>query len=113
LIDPQYFIPEGKLASLFDEIKQVWVDSCRYHNTDVSLSLLSPHSCTRENVPSQVLRDIQGGTHEIWRVEFSPNGKYLAAGSADGVTHIYQVNGDREFALDSLGDTSGVSSVAW
>jgi len=40
-----------------------------------------------------MVRTFQGHTAAVWRVAFSPDGKFLASGSGDNTVKIWQVDG--------------------
>jgi WD40 repeat protein len=114
-ISPTIMIPEHRLANLFDQVKQTWVDDCLYHNTNNDPSLYVEHSCDRGDFPCYpdiTLNDHNNG--EAWYVKFSNRGKFLATAGKDKYVHIYEIQetGFKHFRKFKLHD-AGVCFLAW
>ncbi|KAL3535461.1 hypothetical protein ACH5RR_003922 [Cinchona calisaya] len=89
-------IPERRLEHLVEMALDVQRDACLYHNmmldTD-DMSLYLDHKCERDQIPyttKQVLKEHKG---EVWFLQFSHNGKYLASSSSDKSAIIWEVKG--------------------
>lgn len=85
-------IPDHRLAVLLDQIKQGQIAKCLYHNPSTLPSLFTDHVCDRTQFPLQTAFELNQSGGEVYCVEFSHNGKRLAASGADGATVIYDTN---------------------
>ena len=85
-------IPDHRLAVLLDQIKQGQIAKCLYHNPSTLPSLFTDHVCDRTQFPLQTAFELSQSGGEVYCVEFSHNGKRLAASGADGATVIYDTN---------------------
>jgi len=91
-------------------------DACVFHNTlDSDLSLYSDHQCRRNQIPSQTIQLLQGHTDEVWFLEFSHSGKYLASSSKDQSAIIWEVKEDGQVLLKHIltGHQKPVLMVSW
>ena len=82
-------IPDHRLAVLFDQIKKSQISQCLYHNPSTLPSLFTDHMCDRTQFPLQTLLELKEAEGEVYCVEFSHDGKRLAAGGADSRVVIY------------------------
>ncbi len=85
-------IPDHRLAVLFDQIKQSQISKCLYHNPSTSPSLFTDHMCDRTQFPLQTLIELKEADGEVYCVEFSHDGKRLAAGGGDNTVVIYDTS---------------------
>lgn len=105
-------LPEHRLAVLLNQVKQSQISNCMYHNTAASPSLYYDHSCERKNFPLQVVLTLEKHTNEVWQVEFSHNGAYLASCGGDGTAIIYDA--ETFNVLHTLREhEDGICSIAW
>lgn len=84
-------IPEHRLAVLLNQVKQNQISKCLYHNPNTSPSLFADHICDRSQFPLQTIRELKESTGEVWFLEFSHNGKMLAASGQGGTVVIYDI----------------------
>ncbi|GLT87167.1 hypothetical protein SLE2022_052650 [Rubroshorea leprosula] len=116
LLPADVMIPERRLEHLVERALDVQRDACMFHNTlDSDLSLYSDHQCGRNRIPSQTLKILQTHRDEVWFLQFSHNGKYLASSSKDCSTIIWEVKENGQVALKhSLsGHQKTVLTVSW
>lgn len=104
-------IPDHRLAVLLDQIKQGQIAKCLYHNPSTTPSLFTDHMCDRTQFPLQTAFELEHN-HEVYSVEFSHNGKRLAASDAGGVTVIYDTS-TFEVRRALQGHTGPVVYVTW
>ncbi|KAJ0094655.1 hypothetical protein Patl1_14948 [Pistacia atlantica] len=92
LLPASVVIPEKRLEHLVEKALDVQRGSCTFHNTlDSNLSLYSDHQCGRNQIPSQTLQILEAHTDEVWFLQFSHDGKYLASASTDRSAIIWEV----------------------
>ena len=84
-------IPQWRLETLLEQAKSYQRHQCQYHAADTPISLYSDHVCDRSVFPTVTTHVLGGHTDEVWRVEFSHNGAYLATVSSDGTVQIWTV----------------------
>ncbi|XP_052201395.1 WD repeat-containing protein 26 homolog isoform X2 [Diospyros lotus] len=116
LLPPMVMIPERRLEHLVEQALNLQVGSCVFHNSlDREMSLLTDHWCGREQVPSQTLQVLQEHYDEVWFLQFSHNGKYLASSSSDRSTIIWEVSWNGRVSLKHRlhGHQKPVSYVSW
>ncbi len=82
-------VPEHRLAILLQQVKQNQISNCLYHNTAMSPSLYSDHSCDRSQFPLRTVLELTQHSDEVWYLEFSHDGSRLATASADNTVIIY------------------------
>ncbi|KAK9275970.1 hypothetical protein L1049_023246 [Liquidambar formosana] len=109
-------IPEKRLEHLVELALDVQRDACVFHNTfDSELSLYSDHQCGRNHIPSRTLQMLQAHSDEVWFLQFSHNGKFLASASKDQSAIIWEVKEDGQVSLKHTltGHQKPVSTVSW
>lgn len=105
-IPPHLMVPENRLEKMLLQAVQFQKD----HNviSDRSLQAMSSMNGDSDEgeisllvgedvqpidyIPRDVIRVFDDHTDEVWFAQFSPNGKYLATGSADGTALIYDLS---------------------
>ncbi|KAL4911932.1 WD40-repeat-containing domain protein [Aspergillus aurantiobrunneus] len=111
-ISPSVMIPDNRLATLLDHVKQNQINQCLYHNTALSPSLYSDHMCDRNDFPLVTKLELNQHSNEVWHCQFSHDGTKLVTAGADGRVVIYDTS---TFAvlhkLDEHED--GVAHAAW
>jgi len=112
-ISPSVMIPKHRLETLVEQSLQFQKQNCLYHNTsDESISLFIDHKCLREKLPKITTHILDGHSDEVWNICFSPDGKYLASGSKDSTTIIWDTtNFQLKYRL--YGHTDAISNMYW
>ncbi|KAI9722990.1 MAG: hypothetical protein M1812_001439 [Candelaria pacifica] len=111
-ISPSVMIPEHRLAILLQQVKQNQISNCLYHNTAMSPSLYSDHSCDRSQFPLRTVLELNQHSDEVWYLEFSHDGSRLATASADNTVIIYDTSSFK--IVHTLADhLDKVAYVSW
>ncbi|KAG4128215.1 hypothetical protein ERO13_D09G007400v2 [Gossypium hirsutum] len=115
LLPATVMVPEGRLEHLVEQALVLQRDACMFHNSlDKEMSLYSDHQCGRDQIPSQALQILQAHTDEVWFLQFSHNGKYLASSSNDQSAIIWEVYETGVSLKHKLsGHQKPLSSVSW
>ena len=111
-ISPSVMIPEHRLAELLDQVKRSQVAKCLYHNPSKAPSLFADHECDQNAFPLKTRIELNQNHGEVWCLEFSPNGKRLAAGGSDTAVVIYDTS---TFQVRYIlrAHNMGIVHVAW
>ncbi|KAL5542986.1 hypothetical protein UlMin_010696 [Ulmus minor] len=116
LLPAAVMIPEKRLEHLVELALDVQRDACIFHNSlDSDLSLYQDHHCGRNRIPTQTSQILQGHSDEVWFLQFSHNGKYLASSSKDQSTIIWEVKEDGHVSLKHVltGHCKPVLVASW
>lgn len=116
LFPPTVMIPDGRLLQLVEQALELQQEACLFHNSSVGeTSLFTDHHCGRDQIPSQTVQILQDHNDEVWYLQFSHNGKYLASSSSDNSAIIWEVNSDGKVTLKHrlIGHQKPVSCVSW
>ncbi|KAF2302237.1 hypothetical protein GH714_033833 [Hevea brasiliensis] len=116
LLPPTVIIPERRLEYLVEQALTLQRDACIFHNSmDKEMSLYTDHHCGRDQIPSRTLQILEAHSDEVWFLQFSHNGKYLASSSSDQSAIIWEVdtNGGVSLKHRLSGHQKPVSSVSW
>lgn len=115
LLPPTVMIPERRLEHLVEQALLLQRDACMFHNSfDKEMSLYTDHQCGRDQIPSRTLQILQEHSDEVWFLQFSHNGKYLASSSNDRSAIIWEVDVHGVSLKHRLcGHQKPVSSVSW
>ncbi|KAL0648364.1 hypothetical protein Bca4012_046655 [Brassica carinata] len=116
LLPASVIIPEKRLESLVESSLHIQRDTCVFHNTlDSDLSLYSDHQCGKHQIPSQTVQILESHTDEVWFLQYSHNGKYLASSSKDQTAIIWEINEDGHMSLKHklVGHQKPVTAVLW
>ncbi|KAL4364490.1 hypothetical protein HN51_023900 [Arachis hypogaea] len=116
MLPPTVMIPEKRLEHLVEQALMVQREACPFHNSlDKQMSLYSDHHCGKAQIPSKTLQILEAHDDEVWFVQFSHNGKYLASASNDRSAIIWEVgmNGELSVKHKLSGHQKSVSSVSW
>ncbi|CAA0836935.1 transducin family protein / WD-40 repeat family protein [Striga hermonthica] len=116
ILPPALMIPENRLVHLLEQALVLQKGACRFHNSSVGkMSLLADHKCGRDHIPSQTLQILKEHSNEVWFLQFSHDGKYLASSSGDGLVIIWEVSVDGRVFLkyQFSGHQKPVSYISW
>lgn len=116
LLPPTIMMPERRLEKLVEQALNVQREACYFHNSlDNSLSLYADHQCGKDQIPSRTTQVLRSHEDEIWYLQFSNDGKYLASSSNDKSAIIWEVHENGELSLKHtlVGHQKPVLMVAW
>lgn len=115
LFPPPIVVPEARLEHLVESTVTAWVDACMYHSSSNTVSLYEDHCCSRDEIPTTTTQILTGHKNEVWFVQFSNNGEYLASSSNDCTAIIWKVLEDGKLTLKHTlcGHQQAVSFLAW
>ncbi|TVU43508.1 hypothetical protein EJB05_09984 [Eragrostis curvula] len=115
VLPPTVMVPERRLENLVEQALTVQRDACYFHNSIDGLSLYIDHHCGKDQIPSRTLQVLRAHQDEVWFLQFSNNGKYLASASNDKTAIIWEVDEDGELLLKHTlsGHGKSVMMVAW
>ncbi|KAG0467088.1 hypothetical protein HPP92_018668 [Vanilla planifolia] len=116
LLPPAVMIPERRLENLVEQALYDQRDACFFHNPlDDTLSLFVDHQCGKDRLPFRTVQLLQGHENEVWFLQFSNGGKYLASSSKDKSVIIWVIHDDGEVSLKYTfhGHQKPVVMVAW
>lgn len=112
-ISPSVMIPEHRLASLLDEVKEGWIERCQYHNTAASPSLYLDHNCTKDDFPTRNALELKHHTDQVVFVQYSNDGSMLASTSKDTTIIIYETKTYNILHQLEQHEKSDVVHLAW
>ncbi|KAL2821824.1 WD40-repeat-containing domain protein [Aspergillus cavernicola] len=111
-ISPSVMIPDNRLATLLDHVKQNQINQCLYHNTAHSPSLYSDHMCDRNDFPLVSRLELTHHSNEVWHCQFSHDGTKLVTTGGDSTVIIYETSTFE--VLHTLQEhEDGVAHAAW
>ncbi|KAI3787340.1 hypothetical protein L1987_41743 [Smallanthus sonchifolius] len=116
MFPPTVMIPDRRLLQLVEQALDLQREACLFHNSDVGeTSLFTDHHCGRDQIPSQTVQILLEHQDEVWYLQFSQNGKYLASSSSDNSAIIWEVDldGKVSFKHRLIGHQKPVSSISW
>jgi WD40 repeat protein len=111
-ISPSVMIPDNRLATLLDHVKQNQINQCLYHNTALSPSLYSDHMCDRNDFPLSTRLELKQHEDEVWHCQFSHDGTKLVTAGKDSSVIIYDTS---TFAVlfKLVEHEAGVAHTVW
>ncbi|XP_019087729.1 PREDICTED: WD repeat-containing protein 26 isoform X1 [Camelina sativa] len=115
LIPLPIVIPERRLEHLVESAVLHQIDTCLYHNSWDAVSLYKDHCCGRDQIPSETIQILMAHKNEVWFVQFSNSGKYLATASSDCTAMIWKILDDNKVELKHTLEShqNPVSFVSW
>ncbi|KAL6068390.1 Transducin family protein / WD-40 repeat family protein [Balamuthia mandrillaris] len=110
-ISADVLLPERRLETLVVQALELQKGTCLHHNTtDNSISLFEDHFCPRDKIPSKAKHELKQHTDEVWFLQFSHGGKFLASASRDKTAIIWILEEDTVRPLHIL---SGHEKSTW
>ncbi|KAL7128619.1 hypothetical protein ABFS83_13G007000 [Erythranthe nasuta] len=116
LLPPAVMIPEKRLVHLVEQAVLLQKEACKFHNCEVGkMSLLTDHKCGCDHIPCQTSQILKEHNDEVWFLQFSHNGKYLASSSGDCLVIVWEVMADGHVSLKHKlsGHKKPVSYISW
>ncbi|KAL6856848.1 hypothetical protein ACP4OV_018230 [Aristida adscensionis] len=115
VLPPTVMVPERRLENLVEQALTVQREACYFHNSVDGLSLYIDHHCGKDQIPSRTLQVLRAHRDEVWFLQFSNNGKYLASASNDKSAILWEVDEDGELLLKHTlnGHEKPVMMVSW
>ncbi|CAE6467768.1 unnamed protein product [Rhizoctonia solani] len=95
LISPSIMLPPRRLDTLLSHAKSYQRSSCSHHagtRADKDFSLYVNHSCSRTQFPTLTTHILAEHLDEVWRLEWSHDGRFLASASQDKTAIIWKIS---------------------
>ncbi|XP_051120454.1 WD repeat-containing protein WDS homolog [Andrographis paniculata] len=115
VLPPPITLPERRLEHLVEMAVCSQIDGCIHHCSSEKISLYTDHRCSRNQFPTETTQILTDHQNEVWFVQFSNSGKYLASASRDCTAIIWKVQDDNRVTLEHMlrSHKNPVSFVAW
>jgi WD40 repeat protein len=87
-------IPPRRFVTLLDQARLHQISQCIYHNAPITpqhFSLYADHTCDTDLFPRITTTILQVHTDEVWSLEWSHSGKFLASASKDKSVIVWSV----------------------
>jgi WD40 repeat protein len=87
-------IPPRRFVTLLDQARLHQISQCIYHNAPITpqhFSLYADHTCDTNLFPRITTTILQVHTDEVWSLEWSHSGKFLASASKDKSVIVWSV----------------------
>lgn len=92
-IPSSIMIPQRRLAALLLQAREHQYSRCVYHNSPLDStpsSLYTDHHCNKSDFPNTTTTILQGHSDEVWNMQWSHNGAYLATCGKDKSAIIWK-----------------------
>jgi len=86
-------IPQRRFSALLGQARAYQRQKCVYHNSPLdssNFSLYSDHRCDKSEFPRITTTILEVHTDEVWNIEWSHDGAYLASASKDKTAIIWR-----------------------
>lgn len=84
-------IPQRRFSTLLNQARAYQRQRCIYHNAPLStFSLYADHHCTMADFPTITTTILEVHNDEVWNIEWSHDGAYLASASKDKSAIIWR-----------------------
>ena len=93
-IPSSLMIPPRRFVTLLDQARLHQISQCIYHNAPITpqhFSLYADHTCDTDLFPRITTTILQVHTDEVWSLEWSHSGRYLASASKDKSVIVWSV----------------------
>ena len=87
-------IPQRRFATLLEQARAYQQSRCLYHNVPARTgahSLYADHACERDDFPRVTTAVLDVHADEVWNLEWSHSGRFLATASKDRTAIIWRV----------------------
>ena len=87
-------IPQRRISTLLEQARAYQQSRCLYHNMGLKsrpYSLYTDHCCDRNAFPRVTTAVLKVHSDEVWNLEWSHSGRYLATASKDKSAIIWRV----------------------
>jgi hypothetical protein len=87
-------IPQRRFATLLDQAREYQQERCLYHNAPTNartFSLYADHMCEVDAFPQVTTAILQVHDDEVWNLQWSHSGSYLATASKDKSAIIWRI----------------------
>jgi len=115
-------IPQKRFQALIEQALEYQRHRCLYHNVpsdDTSISLFSDHHCSSSDFPTVTTTVLEVHEDEVWNIEWSHDGKFLASASKDKSAIIWRAGvrfvatANHCFDFDHVHSQDSASSTDW
>ncbi|KAG5654118.1 hypothetical protein H0H81_007170 [Sphagnurus paluster] len=92
-IPSSIMIPQRRFVTLLDQAHAHQRQQCLYHNSpsdSIAFSLYTDHHCSKSAFPRITTTILEVHTDEVWNMEWSHDGRYLATASKDKTAIIWR-----------------------
>ncbi|KAJ9466188.1 putative WD repeat-containing protein [Diplonema papillatum] len=90
-IPPELLLEENRLCTLLQQAQQLQKDRCVYLNDEGYHTLLHDWRSDESTLPVHTQSTLSDHRDEVWHIEFSHNGRYLASASCDRTVLLYDL----------------------
>lgn len=91
LVTPKKLADGKRLETLIQQAIKYQITKCNHHNTvKTDFSLLEDHKCKNNDIPTVCVKTLSLNGDEIWEIEFTADGKYLATISRNNAVIIWE-----------------------
>ncbi|KAF9265565.1 WD40 repeat-like protein [Marasmius fiardii PR-910] len=117
-IPSSVMIPQRRFLTLLEQAHSYQLQRCIYHNLPANLtpfSLYTDHQCDKVGFPRTTTNILTGHGDEVWNIEWSHDGTFLASASRDKTAIIWRVkeNGEWEDYKTLRQHPYPVGCLAW
>ncbi|KAL6779893.1 hypothetical protein ACKKBG_A14190 [Auxenochlorella protothecoides x Auxenochlorella symbiontica] len=116
LLPPSLLIPEGRLEELVEQALVAQAEACQYVNAPhPQQTLFADFQAGPEQLPTRCSQALDMHGDEVWALQFSHDGRFLASASKDGCALLWRVapSGWVTYACHLTRSSSPVNTVAF